>query len=406
MKKFFLFFLSLILIFSSVTCLAKSPDKTESTKDVSIIEEAPEFINGIYVTCVFHLDYPSTPTTNSAILQSDIDNIINNCKLLGFNAIFLQVRPCADAIYPSAIFPTSMYLTGNQNLVPDHHFDPLAYFIAKAHESNMQLHAWINPYRVTRKPSDYNQLSPISPAKQHPEWLVLYNDGNYYFDPAIPEVQSLILQGVTELLTNYDIDGIHMDDYFYPGIDFNDNASFVKYNPNNIIDKYEWRRQNVTNLVQSMAALVHGYNPSLLFGISPSGVWENASSNPLGSNTRGGNPSYSKHYADTRKWALEGYIDYISPQIYWENGNTFCDYKTLLDWWNTTTFDSPTRLFISMADYRANEVGKNNPWFNGVELNRQLKQNKELPKITGQIHYRYQSIMANPALQEVIINSY
>lgn len=373
---------------------------------VEPVTESVPPIKGIYVTTVLNLDYPKTPTTDSLQLQAEIDTIINTCQSLGFHSIFLQVRPCADAIYPSAIFPWSRYLTGDQNIAPDNQFDPLSYWIEQAHAHNMELHAWINPYRITKKPSDWNSLSQAHPAKQHPEWVVKHTDSNYYFDPAIPEVRNLVILGVIEILTNYDVDGIHMDDYFYPGIDFPDDASFVKYNPDNYLNKADWRRHNVDLLIEALDTQIHAYDPSILFGISPAGVWENASANPLGSNTRGGNPSYSRQFADTRKWALEGWVDYIAPQIYWENGNTFCDYATLINWWSDTLADCDTRLFIAMADYRANEVSPGNAWYNGLELSKQLKQNQSLEKITGEIHYRYSSLVQNPSLQSVISSCY
>lgn len=384
------------------------PDNDTQTKTTLPATEAEEQtpMRGIYVTTVLNLDYPLTPTTDSIALQSEIDNIINNCKSLGFNSIFLQVRPCADALYPSAIYPWSRYLTGSQDLAPDNQFDPLAYWIKQAHAQDMTLHAWVNPYRITKKSSDWNSLSARNPARLHPEWVIHHTNGNYYFDPAIPEVRELVIAGVMEILTNYDVDGIHLDDYFYPGTDFPDDASFVKYNEDNFLDKNNWRRHNVDLLVEALDQQIHNYKPDCLFGISPSGVWENACANPLGSNTRGGNPSYSRQFADTRTWALNGWVDYIAPQIYWENGNRYCDYATLLNWWSTTLSDCDTDLYIAMADYRANEVTSNSPWYNGVELTTQLNQNLVLPNVNGEIHFRYRSVLVNPSLQQAIRTFY
>lgn len=389
----------------SVGSTTISDEQTPTTESIDETEvKVP--MRGIYVATVLNFDYPVSPTTDSIALQSEIDNIINNCEALGFNSIFLQVRPCADALYPSAIYPWSRYLTGNQDIAPANQFDPLAYWVLQCHAHNIALHAWINPYRITKKSSDWNSLSARNPAKLHPEWVIKHNDGNYYFDPAIPEVRELVIAGVMEILTNYDVDGIHLDDYFYPGTDFPDDASFVKYNEDNFLDKNNWRRHNVDLLIEALDTQIHSYKPDCSFGISPSGVWENASANPLGSNTRGGNPSYSRQFADTRTWALNGWVDYIAPQIYWENGNRFCDYGTLLDWWSSTVSLSDTDLYIAMADYRANEVSSSSPWYNGVELTRQLKQNFIQEHVNGEIHFRYRSIMNNTSLQQAIKSLY
>lgn len=433
-KNFSKFLLGLIL-FNSIFCSALLPAKAGFTPSNAFLKQTGQLasadhvnlsddgnpvpatdaipsmdsvepMRGIYVATVLNLDYPQTPTTDSQVLQSEIDDIINTCDELGFNSIFLQVRPCADALYPSAVYPWSKYLTGTQDVAPDNQFDPLAYWVEQSHAHNLALHAWVNPYRITKKASDWNAISARNPAKLHPEWVIHHTNGNYYFDPAIPEVRELVVTGIMEILTNYDVDGIHLDDYFYPGIDFPDDASFVKYNADNYLDKNNWRRHNVDLLIQELDTQIHNYKPDCSFGISPSGVWENASANPLGSNTRGGNPSYSKQFADTRTWALNGWVDYIAPQIYWENGNRFCDYATLLDWWSTTLASCDTKLYIAMADYRANEVSGSSPWFHGAELSKQMGQNLMQENVGGEIHFRYRSVASNPNLQQAIKSFY
>lgn len=382
-------------ILSLTLCLQSMTAATVTAADQTLAYASAQDMKGIYVSTVLNLDYPAAPTTDSTQLQLQIDNIITNCSNLGMNAIFFQVRPCTDAMYPSSIFPWSKYATGIQGVSPSNGFNPLSYFIAQAHAHNMTLHAWVNPYRITKNPADWNTLAASNPAKLHPEWVKVYTDGNYYFDPGIPEVRLLIESGVQELITNYDLDGIHMDDYFYPGIAFPDDATYATYNKQ-FTNKADWRRNNVNLLIQELDTLIHSYNPNLQFGISPSGVWENQSANPLGSPTKGGHPSYSKLFADTRKWALEGWVDYIAPQIYWENGHKLCDYAVLQNWWSTTLASSDTKLYIALADYRANEASATSPWYNGKEIALQMAQNTQNPYVSGEIHFRYGTIMKNP----------
>lgn len=141
-------------------------------------------------------------------------------------AVILQVRPAADSLYPSEIFPWSKYLTGQQGRAPEGGFDPLAYWVSGAHERGLELHAWLNPYRVANSDSEFEQMTETHPGKQNPEWVVRHTDGKYYFNPGLPEVRALVTEGAAEIVRGYDIDGLHMDDYFYPGSDFADAESF------------------------------------------------------------------------------------------------------------------------------------------------------------------------------------
>ncbi len=192
--------------------------------------KASEEMRGVWVSSVYNLDYPKKPTTDPDILKAQADEILDNCVKWGLNAVFLQVRPSSDALYPSEIFPWSKYLTGKQGTQPANGFDPLAYWVEAAHKRGLELHAWINPYRITKgKQAEWDSLVSTHPAKKNPEWTVQYTDGNYYFDPGLPEVRDLVVQGAVEIAKNYDIDGLHMDDYFYPGKDFPDSKTYEAY---------------------------------------------------------------------------------------------------------------------------------------------------------------------------------
>lgn len=396
MKKIAGYIFMVLCLLSTMNCYGK---------EVAGKETAP--MRGVWVATVNHIDYPSVPTNNSNTLKREIDEVIRNCKEVGFNAIFLQVRPNSDAIYPSDIYPWSAYLTGTQGKAPTKNFDPLAYWIEQAHKNNMELHAWINPYRITSNGvEEWNALSPRNPARLHSDWVIRYTNDNFYFNPALPEVRAMIKTGVMEIVNRYDVDGIHMDDYFYPGKDFPDQAYYAILNDGKFSNIEDWRRNNVNILIQELEQLIHKANPKLQWGISPSGVWENQSANPLGSNTMGGNPSYSKLYADTRLWALSGWIDYIAPQIYWNMGHEKADYTTLVKWWSETLKNSPTKLYIGLADYKAYQVQADSVWYGGTELTKQMQMNQENSKVSGEIHFRYRLVVSDPVLLQTVKEEY
>ncbi len=375
---------------------------------VSAKAEENEKLRGVWVSTVFNLDYPKNKTSDPESLKKEADSILDDCEDLGINAVFFQVRPASDALYKSKIYPWSMWLTGTQGTAPDDDFDPLEYWVSEAHKRGIELHAWINPYRVTKssgKGEDvWAALDESNPAKKNPEYTVKYTDGNYYFDPAIPEVRELVVDGALEIVNNYDVDGIHIDDYFYPGTDFSDDKSFEKYN-NGFTNKDDWRRNNVNLLIKDMNEQIHKADPDVDFGVSPSGIWANKSNNPLGSNTNG-HESYYSLFADTRTWAAEGWIDYIAPQIYWNIGFAAADYEVLSDWWADVVKDSDTKLYIGMADYRTDGADSSSAWYKGKEIEKQLDMNAANDNVDGEIHFRYTYIKNIPELKSIIKKKY
>lgn len=362
-------------------------------------------MRGVWVASVYNLDYPTIQTTDSETLKKEALKILDNAKALGLTAVFLQVRPTADALYDSDIFPWSRFLTGSNGLAPKDNFDPLKFWCDEAHKRNLELHAWINPYRITKNgDEEYQNISNNSPAKQNSEWVVRYSDGNYYFNPGIPEVRKLVVDGIEEIVNNYDVDGIHMDDYFYPGTNFNDESTFNKYS-NGLTNKDDWRRENVNLLIKEISNKIKEIDSTVSFGISPAGIWANKRNNDLGSNTNG-TESYYQHYADTRKWALEEWGDYIAPQIYWEIGHKTANYKELINWWTDTLKNCNTDLYIGMADYKSINVSKSSVWYLGKEIEKQLKLNDNYSNVKGEIHYRYSSLMEDKNLYDKIKNYY
>ena len=358
----------------------------------------PDQFRAVWVSTVYRLDYPSKATTDPAVLKADADQILQICADLGMTAVILQVRPSADALYPSNYYPWSADLTGRQGQAPADGFDPLEYWVEQAHALGLELHAWINPFRVTKGgQSEYDSLTAGHPAKVHPDWVVEY-DGKYYFDPGLPDVREYIIQSAEELARNYDIDGIHLDDYFYPGAGFDDGDTYAKYG-SNFSDVGDWRRDNVNQLVKALGERLHAIDPELSYGISPSGVWADRSSQSQGSNTTGGFESYYASYADSRKWVKEGWIDYICPQVYWYIGHSSMDYETIVKWWADTVKGTGVSLYIGMADYQAGNTNPSSPWYGVEAIRQQLALNETIPQVDGEVHFRYQFLAENAQLQ-------
>lgn len=344
---------------------------------------AKDDFRAVWVSSVANLDFPSKPGISVDEMKKEIDSIISRSVDIGLNAVVLQVRPSADALYKSNIFPWSHYLTGIQGNAPAGSFDPLSYWIEKCHENGLELHAWINPYRVSTAAaniSDVNQLAPTNPARLNPSWVVKYENG-LYFDPGLPECRELIIKGVAEIIEKYNVDGIHLDDYFYPGPEFADSETYKKYG--NGTDIGNWRRENVNLLIKGIQAKVKEQRPSIRFGISPFAIWQNKSSSELGSDTRGFE-AYKSIYSDTRRWVKEGLVDYICPQIYWYIGYDIADYQKLLKWWTDVCEGSGVDLYIGHAAYK--EAQGDTVWQG--EIVRQLKMNEENKQVKGSIFFR------------------
>ncbi len=394
MKKY----LKLISIVTLLTILI-------STFPVSAFETEFKEFRGVWISTVYNLDYPSSKNVNVNTLKTEADEILDNCKDMGMTDIILQVRPSGDAFYPSDIYPWSAYLTGMQGLAPQNNFDPLEYWVKAAHKRGLKLHAWINPYRVTKGgDSEWNTLAPDNPAKMHPEWCVKYSpDGNYYLNPGIPEVRDLVIRGAVEIAENYNVDGIHLDDYFYPGANFNDSETFSMYS-DGFTSLDDWRRNNVDILIEGLYDAIKSVDPSISFGVSPQGIWANKSTHPEGSATSG-SQSYS-HYADTRKWVKEGYLDYICPQVYWYIGQNNADYEVLANWWAETVKGTGVKLYMGIADYKANVTSPTDPWHSTFAIEDQLALNMTIPEISGEAHFRYKFLLSSKKLYNYYKNAY
>ena len=354
-------------------------------------QPAQDGMRGVWVSSVANIDYPSQQGLSADQLKSEADTILNNIAAMGLNTVFLQVRPSADALYQSALFPWSHYVSGTAGQAPDGDFDVLAYWVEGAHSRSLQLHAWLNPYRITRDgKEELDALPETSPAKQHPEWVVEY-ESNYYFNPGLPAVQQLVVDGAAEIVRNYDVDGIHLDDYFYPGTDFNDAAAYARYG-DDFDDIGDWRRDNVNTLIASLDETVHAINPELSFGVSPAGIWDNKADNPKGSDTNG-RSSYREIYCDSVEWIKRGTVDYICPQLYWSIGYEIADFEVLVDWWQDIVSTSDVALYIGIGAYRAAEAEPGDVWYGTAELERQLDMLDNSIDIQGEVFFSYASLM-------------
>lgn len=355
--------------------------------------QTDEAMRAVWIAAVYNIDFPSRNNLTAAEMCAELDDIVQNTAAAGLNTIFFQVRPTADALYKSAIFPSSRWLVPEEG--DELAIDPLAYLIQAAAEKNIGVHAWLNPYKVTRGSADnpafdLSYMVEDNPLRQYPQILVYHANGEVFMNPGEPQSQELILQAVEELVENYDLAGIHYDDYFYPDGDFEDGETYAKYGAG-YASIEDWRRNNVDTLIKKTYDLVKASGKDMLFGVSPSGVWADKASNPLGSDTYGGTESYYRHYADSRKWVKEGWVDYLTPQIYWNIGYEPADYAVLANWWQEVAKDTKVKLYPGLALYKLGDAAQSDAWLDREEILRQVELNRSLG-INGECFYGYSKI--------------
>ena len=324
-------------------------------------------------------------------LKQNLIGQLNSLQKAGINAIIFQVRPEADALYASRLEPWSRFLTGVQGKAPEPYWDPMQFMIDECHKRGMEFHAWINPYRT--KTTLKSELAPNHVYNIHPEWFVTYGD-QLYFDPALPESRRHICMVVSDIVSRYDVDAIHMDDYFYPypikGKDFPDDASFARFG-GGFSNKGDWRRSNVNVLIKKLHETIREIKPWVKFGVSPFGIYRNESSDPLGSKTKG-LQNYDDLYADVLLWAREGWIDYNIPQIYWHIGHPVADYETLVKWWARNTENRPLFIGQSVMNTVQNADPKN-PSIN--QLPRKMALQRAYQTIGGSCQWPARAVVEN-----------
>ncbi|MFM1651407.1 family 10 glycosylhydrolase [Brevibacillus sp. B_LB10_24] len=349
-------------------------------------------MRGAWISTVFNLDWPSSGSYgNKAKQQQEYVKLLDELQGMGLNTVFVQVRPAADALYPSTMVPWSRFLTGTQGKDPG--YDPLAFMIEETHKRGMEFHAWFNPFRANTD-AKTDQLAPAHIAKQHPDWIVKSQD-KLYINPGIPQARQQIIAEIMEVVNRYEIDGVHLDDYFYPsGGNFPDDAAFKTYNTKKFAAKDEWRRDNINQFVKDLGQSIHNAKPGLPFGISPFGVWRNKSSDPTGSDTKAGVSAYDNMHADVRTWIQQEWIDYVMPQIYWSFSFAPAQYDKLVAWWANEVKGTNVKLYIGHAPYKlgTTEAG----WQSAQEIINQLQFNTQYPEIAGDVFFSAKDLRKNP----------
>lgn len=407
-------------------------------------EMRPE-MRGVWIATVANIDWPSKAAIGDAELQQkEMLAMLDTLAALHFNMIVFQVRPTADALYRSELEPWSKWLLGKQragrmtkmgDILPplagtpsgsgdeltkgrvdleeelkkeaerDWKYDPLAFTCEEAHKRGIEVHVWLNPYRVTGGGMTQEDLAPEHIFFQHPDWFVKYGK-QWYFNPGLDEVREWLNRVVADIVNRYDVDAIHFDDYFYPyriaGEEFPDKETFAAY-PRGFENIDDWRRNNTNMVIEELHKTIKERKPWVEFGISPFGVWRNASTDSVrGSQTKAGVQNYDDLYADILLWLEKGWIDYVAPQLYWEIGKKVADYEVLVKWWSKNTYGR--KLYIGMAPYRiqtdpkkaAEAKGTAKAWGKPNEICRQIRMNRENPNVAGSIMYPIHSVMENP----------
>jgi uncharacterized lipoprotein YddW (UPF0748 family) len=359
-----------------------------------LAQQSPQYeFRAVWIATVENIDWPSKKGLPAEKQKEEFIRLLDMHQRNGMNAIVMQVRPVADAFYPSRFEPWSEYLSGKQGQAPNPYYDPLQFMLEETHKRGMEFHAWMNPYRAVFN-VNRSSVSPTHVTKLFPQWFVTYGSTRY-FDPGLPEVRDYVNKVVRDLVERYDIDAIHFDDYFYPyripGKEFPDAATFAKYG--NGMTKDDWRRSNVDSIIVMLCQTIKSANPRVKFGISPFGVWRNKRTDPRGSESKAGVTNYDDLYADILLWLKNGWIDYVAPQLYWETTHSYVGFYMLADWWANNTYGR--QLFIGQGIYRALERSSA-AWHKKDELPNQIKAIRANSNVHGSIFFSSATFTSNP----------
>ncbi len=381
MNRLILCFLSLFICISFAN--AQTPPKRE--------------LRAAWFSTFLNLDWPSTSVRTVQEVKDSVIKLLDLQQQTGINAIYFQVRNECDAVYPSSIEPWCASVTGTQGIAPPAGFDPLQFMIDECHKRGIEIHAWFNPYRAVNNYSSIGSYASSHVANQHPEWL-LTQGSLRILNPGIPPVRDYVLAVVMDVLRRYDVDGIHYDDYFYPypgagntSSRFNDDATFASYR-RGFSNQNDWRRDNINLFIQRSYDSIKTVKPWVKFGVSPFGIWRNQSSDATGSVTNG-LQSYSDVYADTKKWLQQGWVDYVTPQLYWSMGFNTANYAVLVPWWNNNA--NGRHIYSGQAPYKINaDIDPN--WNNPSQINNQVRLNRTYSNIHGSTFFRTGYFATNP----------
>jgi len=347
---------------------------------------------GVWIATVDNIDWPAKGDVNVESQKADFIRQLDMHQKNGMNAMIVQVRPSADAFYPSQYEPWSQWLTGKQGVPPSPYYDPLQFMIEETHKRGMEFHAWCNPYRADFQIGK-SSIAPNHVTKIHPDWFLSYG-GKKYFDPANKQAQKFVVNVIRDIVKRYDVDAIHMDDYFYPyriaGKEFPDEAAYQK--SGSTLSKDDWRRSNVDTIISMLSVAIKQEKPWVQFGISPFSVWRNNDKDPEGSDSKAGQTNYDDLYANILLWLQMKWIDYVAPQLYLEIGHDKIAYEKLLDWWSKHSYGR--HLYIGHGIYRVDE--KAAAWKNKNELPNQIDLLRQYPNVQGSIYFSSKTFDRNP----------
>jgi uncharacterized lipoprotein YddW (UPF0748 family) len=349
---------------------------------------------GVWIATIDNIDWPSSPSLTTEEQQQEFKDLLAFHKRSGINAVIVQIRPCADALYQSSYEPWSRWLTGKEGKAPDPVYDPLEFMISECRQQQIEFHAWINPFRAIFNHQEA-EISEKHIFFQHPQWIVPYGKHSY-FDPGLPEVREYLLDVVMDVVNRYDIDGIHFDDYFYPyrvdSLRFLDNITYSRYGAD-FKEVDDWRRDNINQFISAVHDSIEAIKPQVRFGVSPFGVWRNQDIDPTGSDSQADQTSYDDLYADVLTWLKNGWIDYVAPQLYFGIGYEKADYRKLLDWWVNNTYGR--QLYIGHAAYKVG-VAEDSLWNNPSQIANQIALNRLSFQVDGSVFFSSRSFVNNP----------
>jgi uncharacterized lipoprotein YddW (UPF0748 family) len=391
-----LFTATLLVIAGCSVQAAPEPDHVSVAGVIDIagvVPPMPREARGVWVATVGNMDWPSRRGLPTDSQKAELRAILDRVKQLRMNLVIFQVRPAGDALYASSLEPWSEYLTGTQGQAPDPYYDPLSFAIEEAHARGLELHAWFNPYRA-RHPSSRSEIAALHIARSRPELVRTYGE-HLWMDPGEAEVQDRSLRVIADVVRNYDVDGVHIDDYFYPYleykngkvIDFPDERSWRKYVAGGgTLERADWRRNNVNQFVRRLNDTVHAIKPHVKFGISPFGIWR-----PGYPESVRGLDAYVELYADSRKWLNNGWLDYFTPQLYWQTAAPQQGYAALLDWWVDENKHN-RHIWAGNAAFRVR--GDKQNW-GPEEIVQQVALTRHQPGASGNVQFNMTTLMQN-----------
>jgi uncharacterized lipoprotein YddW (UPF0748 family) len=339
-------------------------------------------MRAVWVATVDNIDWPDYAGSSSEEQQAAFIRLLNTHQCNGINTIIVQIRPSRDAFYLSLYEPWSQWISGIQGMPPIPYYDPLTFMITETHKRGMEFHAWVNPYRAVHNIYK-SSISENHITKIHPEWFIDYGEKRY-FDPGNKDAQDYVVEVVNDIVKRYDVDAIHIDDYFYPyplpGKHFNDATSFEIYGRGMALP--DWRRRNVDSIIFRLYTNIKKIKAKCQFGVSPFGVWRNSDRDVKGSKTQAGPTDYDFLYADILLWLKMGWVDYVAPQLYWEIGHRATPCEVLIEWWSKNTFGK--NCYIGLGVYKA---GSNAAWKDKTQLPKQIEKIRQTPNIQGMMFF-------------------